>query len=125
MTTVDFNHALLRLNGKPLTGSTSGLPLAVFYSEEHWDKELTLSGICEPLLIFTRGRKAGEKPTDEPTVMSEEEKLNRFALNLKVRDGGEIELSDRDMATLKLAMTALPTEAYGLVAQAIGLLKEE
>jgi cytoskeletal protein RodZ len=125
MTTIDFSQSLRRLTGDPLTGPTSGLPFEVFYSEDHWKRELTLAGLCEPLLLFTRARKAGEKASDEPTVMSEEEKLNRFALNLKVRDGGDVEMTARDMKTLKLAMTALPTEAYGLVAQALGLLKDE
>jgi hypothetical protein len=124
-TTVDFSTKLIRLNGDPLTGTSTGLPFAVFYGEKHWKKELTLADLCEPLLIFTRARKAGQTPSDEPVAMSDEEKMNRFALNLKIRDGGEVALTDRDIETLKTAMTALPTEPYGLVAQLIGLLKEE
>lgn len=122
---VDFSQELRLLSGKPVTGPTSGLPSTIFQSEEDWAKPMTLSKLVELLLLYTRGLKDNEEIGSAKTALPRDEKMNRFALALKVRDGGKVDLTERDTDTLRLAITALPIEQYGIVAMACGIFEEK
>lgn len=116
----DFSQPLSRPNGSVLTGKTAGVHPSCFYTVEDWDKPLTLAFFLESVLLRTRP----VDENDQPIRATDEEKLNRFALALKIRDGGEVSLTARDIETIKGAISVLPIEAYGIVAQALHMLPD-
>lgn len=111
MPTFDFSTPLERVNATPMSGFTAGLPVNMFDSVEDWRKPLSLAGILEPILLLTVGRD----DEGELVHLTRRDKLDRFALNLKLRDGGPVEIGEAQLSLLRKAIEILPTEAFGVI----------
>ncbi len=111
----DFSQKLKHLNKQPLSAQSASLPRTIFFDDEAFQGQATLGNFLEPILLYTVGREDGQKPGDPARFLTEEEKLNRFSLVLKIRDGGVVEITDRDVETITFAITILPTEPHGII----------
>lgn len=94
-----------------MSGFTAGLPVNMFDSVEEWRKPLSLAEMLEPVLLLTVGRDE----EGELLHLTRRDKLDRFALNLKIRDGGSVEIGEAQLSLLRKAVEILPTEAFGVV----------
>lgn len=113
MPEIDFSTPLRRVSGKPMSARDAGLPAALFESPEEWQKGATLAELLEPVLLYTVDRDEN----GESRFLSPKEKMDRFHITLKIRDGGPVELRDQEIRTIIKAINILPPEGYGVVVQ--------
>lgn len=106
---------------KPFTTRTCGLDPQAFKTEE--EKDLTVGAILRPILLYTVAPVPGQPRNQPPPVLDPEEKFDRTAIVLKIREGGKITLRDEDVALIIKAIGVLPTEPYGMLRTLLQAIK--
>jgi hypothetical protein len=118
MPTYDFAKTIQNRRGQPFTTTTIGLQLEGIWDDpKEYAEPLKAGTMFELLLLYTVDRKPGQQPGDPSRYLTEEEKRNRFALTLKLRDCQTVEIDERELKLLRTCINVLAVEQNGYVHQ--------
>lgn len=118
---IDFNQTPLRLDDGPITCEWAQIPINLGYTKnpEEWGtRPLALWELSKAALCHS-GNVAETDGRGNPKPASEDDKLDRFEIAFEIRKGGIVDLSPKQVKTLKTCVgKAYPPEIMGSIFRA-------
>lgn len=116
---LDVDAIFLNFDEEPFTTQNCGLDRRLFPGQDEDPPgpalPVTVGAVLKATLLFTLAPEPGQPRNQPPPVIHPDEKFERTAIALKIRQGGLIDLTDKEVKLVLKAISVLPTEPYGML----------